>query len=79
MHDIIACIIILAHKLCILYVFTNLFTGYGNNRVCHIRLVQAIETVHVLSDDAALLLVVHILQHGSIDFPYVAPLLNFHT
>ena len=39
------CIIILAHKLCIMYmhIFTNLFIGYGKNRVCHRRLVHAIE------------------------------------
>ena len=54
--------------------------GYVNNRVCHIRLLHAIETGQwpvCCQIDAALLLVVHIPQHASINFPYVAPLLTY--
>ena len=61
MHDVSTCIIILAHKLCILYIFTILFIGYGKNRVCHRRPVHAIETGQrstCCQIDAALLLVV---------------------
>ena len=54
--------------------------GYGNNRVCHIRLVHAIEMGQwpmCCQIDAALLLVVHIPQHTSINFLYVVPLLTY--
>ena len=61
-------------------IFTNLFIGYDKNRVCHERLVHAIEMGQRFTCcqiDAALLLVVHIPQHSSIAFLYVAPLLTY--
>ena len=66
--------------ICIIYIFTNLFIGYDKNRVCHGRLVHAIEMGQRFTCcqiDVALLLVVHIPQHSSIAFLYVAPLLTY--
>ena len=75
MHDT-STHIILVHKL----IFTNLFRGYGKNRVCHRRLVHATERGQrstCCQVDAALLLVVHIPQHSSIALLYVVPLLIY--
>ena len=64
--------IILVHKLCILYIFTNLFIGCGKNRVCHRRPVDAIEmgqrSICCQIDAAG--------YPCSIAFLYVAPLLT---
>ena len=44
MRDMSTSVIFLAHKLCMVCMFTNLFIGYRKNRLCHRRLVHAIET-----------------------------------
>ena len=72
MHNVSMCIISLAHKLCILHIFTNLFVGYDKNRVCHRRLLNAIEmgqrSICCQIDAAG--------SPCSIAFLYVAPLLT---
>ena len=63
-----------------IYICTNLVIGYDKNRLWHGRVVHAIEMGQRFMYyrlDAALLLVVHIPQHSSIAFLYVALLLTY--